>query len=162
MTIPFTLTNTGSLPADFELKEMNNGSFTNMASPQKGQGKWLYQATTGIPMQSNQGKTTLAYPKAYRWTPDVVSPVQALIYADDRIHSSPDTYLDQALQALGVNYTAHYDGDFSGFEADLAKGGWDVVLYEGENYWTPETTLTALNDWVQSGGHLGVEIGYVV
>ena len=97
VTIPFTLTNTGSLPADFELKEMNNGSFTNMASPQKGQGKWLYQATTGIPMQSNQGKTTLAYPKAYRWTPDVVSPVQALIYADDRIHSSPDTYLDQAL-----------------------------------------------------------------
>ncbi len=157
LTVPLTISNTGSGQATFELRE-SNGGFTSASSSAKGHGVWQYHADIGIPMKSNQGGTASAYPSAYRWTPDTSSSVNVLVYADDWVHAAPNTYLDQALQALGIAYTAHYDGDFSGFEFDLAGGTWDEVLYEGDAYSTPSTTLVALKTYVQGGGKLGAEI----
>jgi hypothetical protein len=78
-----------------------------------------------------------------------------LIYADDGIHTSPNTFVDQALDALGLPYTAHYDQDFAGFETDLVSNGpWDLVIL-GNDYWAPPTsTLDAINTYVSGGGRL--------
>ncbi|MGD8752668.1 MAG: hypothetical protein PVG14_14655 [Anaerolineales bacterium] len=78
-----------------------------------------------------------------------------LIYADDNYHLAPNTYLDQALQALGLSYTAYYDQDFAGFETALTGGGpWDLVLFGNDQWSPPATTLTALDNYVNGGGKL--------
>ena len=162
VTIPFTLTNIGGYHATFKLQEGSGGSTTALSSAKVGAAKghvtWLSRATAGIPMQSNQGDTTLAYPSAYRWTPDKASSVDVLIYADDLGLTAGNRFLDQALQALEIAYTACEDGAFSSFESALASGKWDAVLYEGDNYNTPASTLAALNTYVLGGGKLGAEI----
>jgi subtilisin family serine protease len=86
------------------------------------------------------------------------TPAQAsvLVYADDPYHPAPSTYLDQALQRLGMGYTAHYYGDFAGFESDLRAGSWDLVLFGNDEFFDlpPTSTLDALNDYVAGGGKL--------
>ncbi len=79
-----------------------------------------------------------------------------LIYADDAFHPAPNTYVDQALNNLGLTYTAHYDSDFAGFEADLTGGGpWDLVIFGHENYNTDLTTiLNALDTYIAGGGRV--------
>jgi hypothetical protein len=162
VTIPFTLTNDGGYHASYKLQEGNGFATAELSGATlggvKGEGTWLSRADKGIPLQSNEDGTVVAYPSTYRWTPAAASSVNVLLYADDLIYSPPNTYPDQALQALGIAYTAHYNGDFTGFEADLASGKWSAVLYEGDNYTTPATTLAALNSYVQGGGKLGIEI----
>jgi hypothetical protein len=107
-------------------------------------------------MQTNRGTVELAYPSAYRWTPELVSPnaPSILIYADDFIHTAPNTFLDQALQNLSLAYTAYYDGDWAGFEAALTGGSWDIVLVGNDNFSPPGSTFTALNNYVLGGGKL--------
>ena len=79
-----------------------------------------------------------------------------LIYTDDYYHPAPNTYLDQALQALGKSYTAYYYPDFSGFETALTtEGPWDCVLFGHENSGALQSsTLDALNNYVNGGGRL--------
>jgi len=78
-----------------------------------------------------------------------------LIYADDNFHTAPNTYVDQALNALGLPYTPYYDGDHAGFEADLIGGGpWDLVIYSGENYGPPDSVFDALDTYATGGGQL--------
>jgi hypothetical protein len=156
LTIPFTLTNNGGYHATFKLQEGSGGANAGL-SPIQGHGTWLSRATVGIPLKPDQADTELVYPSAYRWTPDIPSHLNVLLYADDLIYSPPNTYPDQALQALGIAYTAHYNGDFAGFETDLVNGKWDAVLYEGDNI-GPTPTLAALLTYVQGGGKLGAEI----
>jgi len=71
-------------------------------------------------------------------------PENILIYADDIFHRAPGTFLDRALQRLGLAYKAHYDGDFDGFAADLKARSWDLVLFGNEEY------LRALRSWMRS------------
>ena len=148
-------TNQGTAPVNFEISEKDRGFLPPPGV--LGEGTWLYRSTEGVEMQSNNG-TKLAFPSAYRWTPSQASAVNILIYADDWVHTAPDTFVDQALQLLGIAYTAHYDGDFAGFQSDLASGSWDAVLFEGNNYTIPASTYAALNTYVASGGKLGAEI----
>jgi hypothetical protein len=78
-----------------------------------------------------------------------------LVYADDYYHPAPNTFVDQALRYWGYGYTAHYDGDFSGFVADLTGGTtWDLVIFAHENYVTDTWVFDALNTYALGGGRL--------
>ncbi len=77
-----------------------------------------------------------------------------LAYVDEWQHTWPNTYPEQALTRLGFGATIYHDGDYAGFEAALAGGPWDLVIWQGENYVVPSTTLTALLNYVQGGGKL--------
>jgi hypothetical protein len=151
ITEALELINSGAADSDFELAERDGGFTPGVLVG--GVGEWLYQAEQGVPMLNNQGETVLAYPKAYRWTPNQPSQMNVLIYADDAYHWAPNTFLDQALQNLGIAYTAHYDGDFFGFVNDLQSGTWDMVLVGNDN-WADTSIFNPLNDYVLSGGKL--------
>ncbi|HEV8627572.1 MAG TPA: carboxypeptidase regulatory-like domain-containing protein, partial [Acidimicrobiia bacterium] len=152
-TKTLTLSNTGSLDMTWELKESGGGPAGVRAA--QGRGQWLHRSTNGVLARTNTGGQAKAYPSAYRWRPTgAPSQASVLIYADDAYHTAPNTYLDQALQRLGMGYTAHYDADFAGFESDLTSGSWDLVLFGDDNFFPPTSTLTALNDYVNGGGKL--------
>jgi subtilisin family serine protease len=152
-TRKLTISNTGSLGLDWEIRE-SPGQPAASGSAQ-GSGQWLYRSTGGVTARVNRGGQATAFPSAYRWRP-ASAPAQpsVLVYADDPYHPAPGTYLDQALQRLGAGYTAHYGADFAGFESDLRNQPWDLVLFGDDNYAPPATTLTALNDYVNQGGKL--------
>jgi hypothetical protein len=152
-TVPFTLSNVGILSATFELREVDRG-FQPTMSLFQGRGEWLYRSEEGVLMRTNTGNTAMAHPSAYRWTPAQPAALNVLIYADDPVHRAPDTFLDRALQRLGLAYTAHYDEDWTGFETDLTGGTWNLVLVGDDNYSPPASTLTALNSYVLGGGKL--------
>jgi hypothetical protein len=155
-TFDVDLTNTGSGPLEWEAFERGGGTVD-------GELQWLRRApergtqATGNARAAGAGnRGRQALPSAARWTPDVAGPDQAsvLVYADDPFHPSPNTYVDQALQRLGLGYTAYYDANFAGFEAALADGGWDIVIFENDNWTPPASTFDALNEFVTGGGKL--------
>jgi PKD repeat protein len=148
-----TLTNTGAGEANFRVLERDLGYQPPLAKVE-GHGEWLYRSETGVLLENNRGEAALAYPKAYRWTSSQPSDLSILIYADDAYHWAPNTYLDQALQALGFSYTAHYDGDYWGFEASLTSGSWDIVLFGNDNWGPPDSVFNALQNYVNDGGKL--------
>jgi hypothetical protein len=78
--------------------------------------------------------------------------MSVLVYADDPVHPAPETYVDQALQRLGLSYTAHYVGDFGGFQNDLESGDWDLVIFADDNYFPDFSVLDSLNAYVSNGG----------
>jgi hypothetical protein len=155
LTTPFTLTNSGGLTATFELQERNRG-FQATSSAPEGTIVWLTRNTAGIPVATSDSGATIAYPGSYRYDP--ATPHKAaniLIYTDDWVHPAPNSYPDQALRALGYAYTAHYDSDFTGFEASLTGSGpWDLVVFANDNYTPPTSTLAALEDYIAGGGKL--------
>jgi subtilisin family serine protease len=145
-----TLRNTGTLDMTWEIRESGGGSAM-------GQLQWLDPPTTSVATQGNATGSTHAFPAAARWQPDKAAPNQAriLVYADDAYHTSPDTYIDQALQRLGLAYTAFYDANFTGFEnALLNDGPWDVVVFGNDNFFPPTSVFDALNTYVTGGGKL--------
>ena len=78
-----------------------------------------------------------------------------LMYNDDFFNTAPNTFADQALNAMGLPYTAYYNGNFGGFEADLTGGGpWDLVIYNNENNGPPVSNFNALDTYVAGGGKL--------
>jgi hypothetical protein len=79
--------------------------------------------------------------------------VKILIYADDYYHS-PNTFVDQALAALGKPYTA-YHSDQPGFIYDLGHGGpWDLVIFAHEFYALDIDMYEALNKYASEGRRL--------
>ncbi|MBN2002565.1 MAG: S8 family serine peptidase [Anaerolineae bacterium] len=155
-TTTLNLANAGKLPAAYEFIEQEAGYVPAITS--NGHGEWLYRATEGIAVKDAQDGISVTYPSAYRWTPNTPSAVNVLVYADDFVHRSPDTLVDQALRALGVGYTVHYDGDFSGFVTDLADGGpWDLVIFQNANYRSSSDVFPALLAYVEADGKLAAE-----
>ncbi len=160
-TLPLVLSNDGAMDMAFEMRETTKTlslplPTTNRAA---GHGEWLYRASQGVALSTNTGEQKLAYPAAYRWEPAAPSQFNVLVYADDFIHTPPNTYVDRALQALGIAYTAHYDGDFSGFAADLSNGGpWDLVIFENTSYNSNGVGFPEMLAYVQDGGKLAAEI----
>ncbi|MGH2651950.1 MAG: carboxypeptidase-like regulatory domain-containing protein, partial [Actinomycetota bacterium] len=149
-----TLSNTGSLDMTWEIRESGGG---RTASSTAGSGEWLSRSDEGVKVRTNAGGEAVAHPSAFRWRPDQrTSQVSILVYADDAYHTAPNTFVDQALQRLGLPYTAHYDADFAGFESDLSSGTWDFVLFEDDNFFPPDSTLTAMSNYVAGGGKLVV------
>jgi hypothetical protein len=132
------------------------------STPQAGKGEWLYRSEEGVIMPFNGESEALAYPSAYRWQPDIPSaPLNILVYADDYFHVAPNTFPDQALQILGLAYTAHYDDDFAGFETSLTGGTWDLVLFGNDSWAPPASVWTALDSYVNSGGMLIINTWYI-
>lgn len=96
-------------------------------------------------------------PSAKRWISPIHSAATAniLVYADEPVHLAPATFVDQALQGLGLPYTAYYDGEYGDFEAALTNAGpWDLVILAADNWSAPSTTLDALLAYVNGGGRL--------
>lgn len=77
-----------------------------------------------------------------------------LVYVDDSVHIPPNSYPEQALQALGYSYTFHTGNDFATFEASLTGEFWDLVIFANEAFSPPVTTWDALDAYVQGGGRL--------
>jgi hypothetical protein len=75
-----------------------------------------------------------------------------LVYVDDPFRL-PDTFVDQALQRLGMTYTAYYE-DWHGFEGDLATGAWDLAIVANDNLFLETSAYDALADHVGAGGRL--------
>jgi hypothetical protein len=78
--------------------------------------------------------------------------VQILIYADD-YYRSPNTFVDQALLALGKTYTA-YHSDQPGFKYALGHGSWDLVIFAHEFYALDSQMYEALKKYASEGGRL--------
>ena len=116
------------------------------------------QSQTIVPevIKSNTGSTVPPKPFSSRWTPPrpTAGMPNVLVYADDYYHSAPNTPTDQALQWLGYPYTAHYNGDYSGFLSDLTAGGWDLVIFASDNYNPPPNTYDVLYSYASGGGRL--------
>jgi len=148
--------NDGRQPVDFELFETSADSTPCVTA--NGRGEWLYRSAEGVSLRRVSGETTVAYPSAYRWTPDAPAAANVLIYTEDSSHLAPRTFLDQALQSLGVAYTAHYNGDLAGFVDDLDRGGpWDLVIFQSINYYSDERVFPLMTAYLQNGGLLAVE-----
>ena len=151
-----TLGNDGSAPLTWDIKERSRGSSPPVVGPVlTGTGAFDQAVRPSVRVPVNGGGTALAKPRAYHWTaahPSAATSV--LVYADDPVHPAPDTYVDQALQRLGLSYTAHYEADFDGFVSDLQSGSWDLVIFADDNYGPDLSVFDALNAYVQNGGRL--------
>ena len=151
-----TLGNTGSAPLTWEAKERNRGSSPPViGTAAAGTGAWRQDVHLPIRATLNGGGTAVAHPRAYRWTAaQPTADMTVLVYADDPVHPAPDTYVDQALQRLGLSYTAHYDADFDGFVNDLESGSWDLVIFADDNWGPDFSVFDSLNAYVANGGRL--------
>lgn len=75
-----------------------------------------------------------------------------LLYTDDADAGPGVTYVDQALQALGLSYTGYF-GDYDGFGAALTTGGpWDLVIVSHNNYYALGNYWSEIEDYVDGGG----------
>ncbi|MFO7537375.1 MAG: hypothetical protein R6X32_04860, partial [Chloroflexota bacterium] len=146
ITINLALNNLGNLDADFQIIEIEDESNpTNESNPTlAGDGaiNWLYRNTEGVPVENADSGQTVAYPGAYRYAPAHTiaqeSTVNILVYTDDWWHTTPNTYPEQALAALGLPATIFVGGNYAGFESALNTGGpWDLVIWSGENFIVP-------------------------
>jgi hypothetical protein len=159
-TVPSLLSNAGAAPAAFEIFEQDHGFVPTVLGPVPGHGELLYHSESGVSLRNNQGTETVAHPMAYRWQPDRPTAAwNVLVYADDFVHTAPNTLVDQALQTLGIAYTAHYDADFAGFAADVRDGGpWDLIIFENNYYNSYGASFPEMLAYVQGGGRLAAEI----
>ncbi len=151
-----TIGNTGTSRLLWEAKERSRGSSPPIIDADvTGSGAWRQDVKPAISLPVNGGTTAVAHPKVYRWTAAHPSAeMSVLVYADDTVHPAPNTYVDQALQRLGLSYTAHYDGDFDGFTADLESGTWDLVIFADDNFGPDFSLFDSLNAYVEAGGRL--------
>ena len=155
-TRTLSIGNIGTSRLLWEAKERSRGSSPPIVGGNiQGTGAWRQDVKPAIRLPVNGGGTTLAHPKVYRWTAaHPTAATSVLVYADDPIHPAPNTYVDQALQRLGLSYTAHYDGDFAGFKSDLESGTWDLVIFADDNLGPDFSIFDSLNSYVDGGGHL--------
>jgi subtilisin family serine protease len=152
-----TLSNTGSALLTWEAKERSRGSSPPVIDGEAaGTGAWRQDVRPAVRLAVNGGGTALAHPKAFRWTAaEPTADMSILVYADDPIHPAPETFVDQALQRLGLSYTAHYEGDFGGFKSDLESGSWDLVIFANDNFFPDDFSIfDSLNAYVEGGGRL--------
>lgn len=88
-----------------------------------------------------------------RAQPIVVGP-SILVYSDDAFNLGSTRGPNLALDNLGYMFTYYSDGSFGAFETALEGGGWDLVIFNDENYTPTKSVIDALNVYVQSGGKL--------
>jgi len=77
-----------------------------------------------------------------------------LIYADDQVHTAPNTFPDQALQNLGLSYSAFYNSNFADFETALVGSSWDLIIFAADTWGPPASTSTALLTYIENGGKI--------
>ncbi len=154
-----TVCNTGDEPLVYNILEGGGSPLANKG----GTGEWFSGSAASILAPVNGGGMKPTSTSGYRWTPDdpSIQDLHILVYADDFIHTAPYTYLDQALQAMGLPYTAFYDGNYIDFTNALTLEGWDLVLVGADNNGVPTNTLDALNIYASGGGRLVFSDWYV-
>jgi hypothetical protein len=154
-TQTLSIQNTGTGPADVQLQGCC-GNFQLAA--RTGNLTWIKPAPpTGVQMRANNlAGTGTAFPSEAQWKSSTAAPSDPsiLVYEDDPYHPAPNGYVDQALQRLGLSYTAFYNGDFTDFENALTSGTWNDVIFADDDFFPPASTLTALNNYAAGGGHL--------
>ncbi|MCG3157324.1 MAG: hypothetical protein DKINENOH_03956 [bacterium] len=74
-----------------------------------------------------------------------------LLYADDYQRSPGDHYIEQALAALSLGYTAVYD-DPDAFGAQLTSQLWDLVVVDHHNFFALGNYWTEIETYINSGG----------
>ena len=75
-----------------------------------------------------------------------------LLYTDDSGGGPGMTYVDQALQALGLSYTGYF-GDYDGFGAALTGSGpWDLVVVSHNAYYALGNWWSEIEAYVDGGG----------
>jgi hypothetical protein len=158
-TQTLSVKNDGTGPANVKLTGCC-GSF-QLLGPTGGHLTWVKSPpATGVQMRANNASGSgLAYPSEARWQSNThtASDPSILVYEDDPFHPAPNGYVDQALQRLGLSYTAFYNGDFSDFENALTTGTWDTVIFADDDFLPPSSTLSALNNYATGGGKLIVD-----
>ncbi len=156
-SLPLTLSNIGARGLNYDIREIA-GTFSILGSAGEGVITWLSRNVQGEPADRTDSGVNLAYPGLYRYAPDGPAPAGAfrvLVYADDWIHSPPDTLVQQALSRLGLAATVYTGGAYGDFEMALTAGGpWDLVIWSGENYMAPASTTAALLTYLRQGGKL--------
>ncbi|HOH19895.1 MAG TPA: kelch repeat-containing protein [Anaerolineaceae bacterium] len=147
-----TVCNEGDQPLVYDILEGN--VMSTIAA--MGHGKWFQGTASSTLALVNGGGMRPTSTSGYRWVPDSpsIQGLEILVYADDFMHTAPNTYLDQALQSMGLPYTAFYDGAYYDFTDYLLSGSWDLVLVAADNYGVTEETLDALRAYVAGGGRL--------
>jgi hypothetical protein len=155
ITTDVTLTNGGGAPLTWEATERDRGFEPPVIGASAGRGEWLARSTLPVKRMSNRGGVKDALPSSYRWTAaHPTADLKVLVYADDPVHPAPETFTDQALQALGLSYTAYYDADFGGFQNALESETWDLVIFAND-FWFPDFSIfDALAGYVEGGGKL--------
>jgi len=78
--------------------------------------------------------------------------LKILVFSDDPVHLSPDSYVETALQELGLDYL-FAGGDPDIFLDSLISGGpWDLIIFAHEVTNLPDADVyDALNDYVLNG-----------
>jgi subtilisin family serine protease len=155
VTADVTLSNDGGAPLTWEAKERDRGFEPPIIGAAAGRGEWLSRATLPVKATRNGGGVADALPKSFRWTAaKPAAEMNILVYADDPVHPAPDTFTDQALQALGLSYTAYYDADFDGFENALESETWDLVIFADDQWFPGPGIFDPLAEHVENGGKL--------
>lgn len=136
-------------------------SQSNGVAPQapQGEGRWIYTAGKRAGKEVLNSANPGGISGKYEWSvPGTKSPAAApsiLIYVDDVGTPPPTSKLDLALQSAGLAYTAHYNGDFSGFISSLNSGTWSLVIFDHENqFLSSDSVYTAMDNYVRNGGRL--------
>ncbi len=160
-TLPLTLSNLGSVDADFEFFEIENEFTPVLLNSDEiitdGTIEWLYRDTKGIPVSDTDSGASIAYPGAYRYTPNkaATADLNILVYTDDWVHTAPNTLVQQAISILDLSATVHINGDYTGFQNSLNNDGpWDLVVWSGENNTINTAVLSDLLTYLQGGGKL--------
>lgn len=79
-----------------------------------------------------------------------------LVYTDDSRLAARNTYVEQALRALGLSYVGHY-ADCPGFGADLDSSSWDLVLISHNNWYCLGSYWNEIEGYLNSGGKAAIE-----
>ena len=119
--------------------------------------QFIYQEEVDVSADEvNAPDMTSGLKAAYTWGASGDDPT-ILVYTDDYQMSPGTTYVEQALQAMGMSYTAYY-GDYDGFGSALTTGGpWDMVLVSHNNYFGLGNWWTEIEDYVDDGGTVVIE-----
>jgi hypothetical protein len=150
VTLPFTLTNEGGLPATFELQERDRGFQATSSTISAGQSQILSTVETDMAETNTPQGDPSQLVATHRVYAGALQSFAILVYADNDLMPTPNPYVEEALQAMGLSYTAY--NDYAGFETALTTGGpWDLVIVSSEYFGMPSSTMDALYNYVATG-----------
>lgn len=148
----FTLTinNKGTAPLSFNLTEQPIGGPARAGST-------TVLSESAAPSAAGNAKAAAGgKASSYKYSVSSMTGPRILVYTDDYFLSAGNTYVDQALVALGLSYTGFYS-DRTGFNTALTTGGpWDLVLLSENNYYS-SANYDAINTYVLGGGKAIIE-----
>jgi hypothetical protein len=122
---------------------------------------WIYGEPTGVSLalNSSYNQSLEQHQDEIDKNPNFTTVTSILVYADDPIHLN--TYVVQALDELGLDYT-NVGSDMARFEDGLInEGPWDLVVFANDVSPPPNTVFDVLDNYVQNGGRLIMHTFYM-